>query len=195
MNKVSSKKDILTAHILTTGIDPIQFPVDVIKLNFELSKNTSWIPKMGKEEIEGQVNSLLQIVRENILKKKIYFGTLTFEIEQGVENGEHIYTIKLLIVGQKLDTIKRPILLEINKQLIQPFGGEVQVKFSQMDSVSLVVEIIPLQLDYFGFIQMRSKSPQDQKFYTKDLLNTLEEDLIILSGEDLKDPLYKIELK
>jgi hypothetical protein len=195
MNKVSSKKDILTAHILTTGIDPNQYPVDVLKLNFELSKNTSWIPQMGKKEIEGLVNSLLQIVRENILKKKLYFGMVTFEIEQGVENGEHIYTIKLLIVGQKLDSIKRPILLDILKEIIEPLGGEVQVKFSQMDSVSLVVEIIPLQLDYFGFIQMRSKSPQDQKFYTKDLLNTLEEDLIVLSEEDIKDPLYKFELK
>jgi len=194
MNKVSTKKDILTAQILTTGIEEDEYPVDVLKINIELSRNTCLVSKLDKPEIEGLVNSLLEIVRANVLKKTLHFGTVTFEIEQGVEDGEHIYTTKLLIVGRKLDSIKRPILLEIIKQLIEPNGGEVQVKFSSMDKLNLFGEIIPLQLDYFGFIQMRSKSAKDQKFYTKDLLNTLEEDLIILSEEDIKDPLYIFEL-
>jgi hypothetical protein len=194
MNKVSTKKDILTAQILTTGIEEDEYPVDVLKINIELSRNTCLVSKLDKPEIEGLVNSLLEIVRKNVLKKKLHFGTVTFEIEQGLEDGEHIYTTKLLIVGRKLDSIKRPILLEIIKQLIELNGGEVQVKFSSMDKLNLFGEIIPLQLDYFGFIQMRSKSAKDQKFYTKDLLNTLEEDLIILSEEDIKDPLYIFEL-
>jgi hypothetical protein len=194
MNKVSTKKDILTAQILTTGIEEDEYPVDVLKINIEISRNTCLVSKLDKPEIEGLVNSLLEIVRANVLKKTLHFGTVTFEIEQGVEDGEHIYTTKLLIVGRKLDSIKRPILLEIIKQLIEPNGGEVQVKFSSMDKLNLFGEIIPLQLDYFGFIQMRYKSAKDQKFYTKDLLNTLEEDLIILSEEDIKDPLYNFEL-
>ena len=194
MNKVSTKKDILTAQILTTGIEEDEYPVDVLKINIEISRNTCLVSKLDKPEIEGLVNSLLEIVRANVLKKTLHFGTVTFEIEQGVEDGEHIYTTKLLIVGRKLDSIKRPILLEIIKQLIELNGGEVQVKFSSMDKLNLFGEIIPLQLDYFGFIQMRYKSAKDQKFYTKDLLNTLEEDLIILSEEDIKDPLYNFEL-
>lgn len=195
MNKVSTKKDILTAQILTTGIEEDEYPVDVLKINIEISRNTCLVSKLDKPEIEGLVNSLLQIVRENILKKKLFFGTVTFEIEQGVQDGDHIYTTKLLIVARKLESIKRPILLKIIKQLIEPNGGEVQVKFSQMDKLTVFGEIIPLQLDYFRFIKMRSGNAKDQKFYTKDLLNTLEEDLIILSEEDLKDPLYKFELK
>jgi hypothetical protein len=195
MNRVSKKKDILTAQILTTGIEEEEYPVDVLKINIELSRKTCLVSKLDKPEIEGLVNSLLQIVRKNVLKKNLHFGTVTFEIEQGVEDGDHIYTTKLLLVGRKLDSIKRRILLEIIKQLIEPNGGEVQVKFFQMDKLTLFGEIIPLQLDYFRFIKMRSNNPKDQKFYTKDLLNTLEEDLIILSEEDLKDPLYKFELQ
>jgi hypothetical protein len=193
-NKVSKKKDILTASVLSNYIPEEKYPVQVLDLTVELSNNNSKLAKLEKKEIEQITNMMFEIVRKNCQKIPLEFGTLSYEIENGYLQGEHLFSIRFLIVAKDFKLIHYPIKNELNNLILDKFGGDGWVKLTSKDKTSLMIEIIPLNLYYDDFLNFRARTLKDKMFYSDQLIELLNRNFIILSGEDLKDPLFKIDL-
>jgi excisionase family DNA binding protein len=52
MNRVSTKKDILTSQILTTGIEEEEYPVDLLSV-----KEISEILKVTRQQVRNWINT------------------------------------------------------------------------------------------------------------------------------------------
>ena len=185
-NKVSLKKDILTSEILSNLFKSEEYPIELIEINFELSRNSSSLQRISKTEINQFFNTIISVVRNMTKKKKLGFGTIALEVETGFSPGEHIVTFRFLLAGFDL----KSIFIELNKTLENQLDGSFHMNFSSLDKIGLQIELIPLQLDLFSFTEAIKKNKKDQHFYTEDILNFILNGFQILSSEDLKDPLY-----
>jgi hypothetical protein len=185
-NKVSLKKDILTSGILSNLFKSEEYPIDLIDINFEVTRNISNLQRIGKTEINQIFNTIIAAVRNVTKKKKLGFGTISLEVETGFSPGEHIVTFRFLLAGFDL----KSIFIDLNKQLENQLDGSFHINFSSLDKIGLQIELIPLQLDLFSFTEAIKKNKQDQNFYSEHILDFILNGFQILSSEDLKDPLY-----
>lgn len=185
-NKVSLKKDILTSGILSNLFKLEEYPIDLIDINFEVSRNSSSLQRIGKTEINQIFNTIISSVRNVTKKKKLGFGTISLEVETGFSPGEHIVTFRVLVAGFDI----KSIVVELHKTIESNLDGSLHIKHSIQDKIGLQVELIPLQLDLFSFTEAIKKNKQDQHFYSEDILDFILNGFQILTSEDLKDPLY-----
>lgn len=193
-NKVSKKKDIITASLLSNYIPESDYPVQMLDFTIEISNRDSKLDKLEKKEIETICNLMLKIVRTNSQKIQLEFGTISFEIENGYLQGEHLFSVRLVVIAKDFNLINYPIQKESNNLIIDKIGGDGWVKISTLDKNGLSIELIPMNLGISDFLNLRNRSLKDKMFYSDKMIELLNGDMIILSGEDLKDPLYKVEL-
>jgi hypothetical protein len=186
INKVSLKKDILTSGILSDFFDSKDYPIDLIEINLELTRNSTCYSKIGKKEIEQIFNSIISTVRSITKKKKIGFGTISIEVETGFSPGEHIILFRFVIVGFELKSMED----ELKKKLENKLMGTLNIKYSKQNKIGLQLELIPLQLDLYSFNEAIKKNREDKVFYSDDILEFVLNGFRIMSDEDLKDPLY-----
>jgi len=191
-NKVSLKKDILTSGVLTSYYTEKDYPVDVVEINFELTRNTTDLERMSKTEIRAIFNLMLNNIRKILFKKDIGFGTLGIEIETGYELGEHIIGFRILITGINIKGVKNAISSLLEPKLTGFFGGTLTIKESSFDKNGLHIELIPLQLDLYTFSRAIERNKEDRLFYTDDLVSFILNGMVVLSKEDLLDPLFTL---
>lgn len=193
MNKVSKKKDILTSFILTNGIEEKKYPIDLLEIYLIFTRKNSKVKSIKKNEIEDIINGMLNSIRKNIGRKNPELGTISFEIWSANYVGEHEYSIRIIIVGDKIGEIQYEIYKALEED-IAAFGGLLVVNKKQEDKLSLAVELIPLQVDFNSFLHKRDKNFKDKLFYSDEVLKTLLDDMTVLSKEDLQDPLYRFQI-
>jgi hypothetical protein len=49
-------------------------------------------------------------------------------------------------------------------------GGNLIIKHSQLDKTSLMIDLIPLQLDIFTYVEAINSNKEDKVFYSDDIL-------------------------
>jgi hypothetical protein len=193
-NNVSKKKDIITSFILSDVFENEQYPVELMDVTITITRNNSKLEKLNAFVIEGISNEVLRIIRNNSIKQPIDFGTISFEIWTGLLEGDHEFSIRILLVGKKISFAVNSIYKEIEQHVITDIGGSTGIKSKKVDKTTLQIELIPLNVDLTSYIKAREKTLKEKNFYTDDVLKALLKDMTILSAEDIKDPLYKFEL-
>ena len=180
--------------MLSDVIKNEEYPVELIDVSITITRNDSKLEKLNAFVIEGISNEMLRIIRNNSIKQPIDFGTLSFEIWTGLKEGDHEFSIRIVIVGKKISFSVNSIHKEIEQQLISDIGGFCDIKSKKADKSTLQFDLIPLNIDLTSYVKAREKTLKEKTFYTDDVLKALLKDMTILSAEDIKDPLYKFEL-
>jgi hypothetical protein len=170
------------------------YPVDLLEICLEQSRNNSNFDKLGKIELEAITDRILKIVRTNTLKSDLGFATISFEMEAGIYPGDHILNFKILIVGKKLKSQNSPIYKEMEELANNEVGGTISVRTKTVDKQTLQIDLIPIQLELSKFVDQRPKNLKDKYFYTDDVLKVLFQSFYILSKEDILDPIYKFNI-
>ena len=75
-NKQTLKRNIITGHILADFYKDEDYPVDLLEICLEQSRNNSNFDKLGKIELEAITDRILKIVQTNTMKSDIGFGTI-----------------------------------------------------------------------------------------------------------------------
>ena len=167
-NKVNLRKDIFAANHLTSQIKDKDYPIEVLEITYEVTQNSTNLKQLSKPEIQTIFEILLEVIKSSI-KKKINFITQSLEVET-VSPGDHIITFRVNVIGNDIREY-RPILNEkINQSLLDKIGGSCIIKHSKLDRISLMIELIPLQLDLLSFIEAINSNKEDKVFYNDDIL-------------------------
>ena len=193
-NKQTIKRNIITGHILADFYKDEDYPVDLLEICLEQSRNNSNFDKLGKIELEAITDRILKIVQTNTMKSDIGFGTISFEMEAGIYPGDHILNFKILVVGKKLKSQNSSIYKEMEDLVNNEVGGTMSVRTKTVDKQTLQIDLIPIQLELSKFVDQRPKNLKDKYFYTDDVLKVLFESFYILSKEDILDPIYKFNI-
>jgi hypothetical protein len=167
-NKVNLRKDIFASNQLTRQIKDKDYPIEVLDIIYEVTRKTSNFNQLSKPEIQSIFEILFDVIKTSI-KKKINFITHSIEVET-VSLGDHIITFRVNVIGKDIREF-RPILNEkINQTLLDIMGGNLLIKHSKLDRISLLIELIPLQLDLLSFMESINSNKKDKIFYTNDIL-------------------------
>ena len=168
MNKVNLKKDIITAERLSRQIKDKDYPIELLDITYELSRLSSNFKQLSKPEIQTIFEILFDVIKTTI-KKKINFITQSLEVET-VSPGDHIITFRVNVIGRDIREYRPKLNEKIGQNLLDKMGGNLIIKHSQLDNTSLMIDLIPLQLDIFSYIEAINSNKEDKVFYSDDIL-------------------------
>jgi hypothetical protein len=167
-NKVNLKKDIFASNQLTSQIKDKDYPIEVLDITYEITKNTSNLNRISKPEIQTIFEILFDVIKTTI-KKKINFVTQSLEVET-MSPGDHIITFRVNVIGKDIREFRPSLNEKINQTLSDKMGGSHIIKYSKLDRISLLIELIPIQLDLLSFITSVNSNKEDKVFYSDDIL-------------------------
>jgi len=193
-NKQIIKRNIVTGHILSDYYKNEEYPVDLIEITLELSRNDSNFDKIRKLELEVITQKIINIVQRNSKKSEIGFGTIGFEMDSGLLPGDHVLNIRVLIVGKNLKIMNKSIFKEMEEFVRNDVGGQTQIKSKTVDKQTLQIDLIPIQLDLSMFLELRQKDLKDKIYYSDDVLKVLFNTFYVLSKKDFLNPSFTFNI-
>jgi hypothetical protein len=167
-NKVNLRKDIFASNQLTRQIKDKDYPIELLDITFEVTRRTSNLKQLSKPEIQTIFEILFNVIKTTI-KKKINFITHSIEVET-VSLGDHIITFSVNVIGRDIREYRPKLNGKISQILLEKMGGNLIIKHSKLDRISLLIELIPLQLDLLSFIEAINSNKEDKVFYSDDIL-------------------------
>ena len=193
MNKVTRKKDIITSFLLTSYFEDEEYPIDLMDITYEISRNNSELKELDIKTVENIINTFLHEIRGlNILGKSM--ATISFELEYGYLPGEHLFNIRLVICGTDISKYSKSIEKAIESTRISSLGGYLSFNSKKVDKTGLHIELIPLQLDIQPFLKAREENIKDKRWYKDEVIKLPLSDFKVLSYEDIIDPLYEFKV-
>ncbi len=167
-NKVNLKKDIFSANHLTKQIKDKDYPIEVLDITYEVTRQTSNLNRLAKPEIQTIFEIIFDVIKTTI-KKKINFVTQSLEVET-MSPGDHIITFRVNVIGKDIREFRPKLNEKINETLLDKMGGSHTIKYSKLDRISLLIDLIPLQLDLLSFTESINSNKEDKVFYSDDIL-------------------------
>ena len=177
-NKVNLKKDIITADQLSRQIKDKDYPTELLDITFELTRITSNLTKLSKLEIQTIFDLIFDTIISKINKTKIHFITQSVEVET-VDVGNHIVTFRVNAIGKDIRQFRPELNDKLERTIIDKMGGDLILKHKHLDKTSLMIELIPLQLDLLSFITSVNSNKADKVFYSDDILKYIFDGLKI----------------
>lgn len=178
-NKVNLKKDIFSANHLTRQIKDKDYPIEVLDITYEVTRLSSNLNRLAKPEIQTIFEIIFDVIKTTI-KKKINFVTQSLEVET-MSPGDHIITFRVNVIGKDIREFRSTLNEKINQTLLEKMGGSHIIQFSKLDRISLLIELIPIQLDLLSFTESINSNKEDKIFYSDDILEYIFEGLKIHS--------------
>lgn len=179
-NKVNLRKDIFASNQLTKQIKDKDYPIEVLDITCQVTRRTSNFNQLSKPEIQSIFEILFDVIKTSI-KKKINFITQSIEVET-VSPGDHIITFRVNVIGKDIREYRPKLNHKISQNLLEKIGGNLIIKHSKLDRISLLIELIPLQLDLLSFMESINSDKKDKVFYTNDILEYIFDGLKVHSN-------------
>jgi hypothetical protein len=193
-NKQTIRRNIMTGHLLSDFYKDEDYPIDLLEITLELSRNDSNFDKIRKLELEVITENIIKIIQKHSKDSQIGFGTIGFEMDAGLLPGEHVLNFRIILVGKNLKKITHPIFKDMEDLVRNDVGGKTQVKTKTVDKQTLQIDLIPIQLDLSTFLELRQKNLKDKIYYSDDVLKVLFKTFFVLSKDELLSPLFRFNI-